>query len=168
MTAHKIMLLGDIGVGKSSIAQRLVFDRFSFDYKPTIGVDVYRYALPATSSRGPVNLIVWDTDGNLGDLMFRHIYMKAASAAMIIGDITRRDTLDTMVRLADSFSRELPGRYVGFLLNKCDLIDNASSLDLPATLTRRPLERMLTSAKTGANITSAFSEAADAIIRRES
>jgi len=168
MTAHKIMLLGDIGVGKSSIAQRLVFDRFSFDYKPTIGVDVYRYASPATAARGAVNLIVWDTDGNLGDLMFRHIYMKAASAAMIVGDVTRRDTLDTMLRLADAFGRELPGRYIGFLLNKADLIDAPHSLELPAALKQQPIERVLTSAKTGANIVSAFSEAADAIVRRES
>jgi GTPase SAR1 family protein len=43
MTARKIMLLGEIGVGKSSIARRLVFDRFEGDYKPTIGVDVYSY-----------------------------------------------------------------------------------------------------------------------------
>jgi GTPase SAR1 family protein len=28
MTARKIMLLGEIGVGKSSLARRLVFDRF--------------------------------------------------------------------------------------------------------------------------------------------
>ena len=28
MTAFKLMLLGEIGVGKSSIARRMVFDRF--------------------------------------------------------------------------------------------------------------------------------------------
>ena len=42
-SAYKVMLLGQIGVGKSSIAQRLVFDRFESSYKPTMGVDVYRY-----------------------------------------------------------------------------------------------------------------------------
>ncbi len=109
MTAHKIMLLGDIGVGKSSIVQRLVFDRFDFNYKPTIGVDVYRYEVPASDTRGQVSLIVWDTDGNLSDLMFRHVYMKAASAAMIVGDLTRRDTLDTMVRLAQGLQRRASG-----------------------------------------------------------
>ena len=41
----KIMLLGEIGVGKSSIAQRLVFNRFGTDYKPTLGVDVYTYEI---------------------------------------------------------------------------------------------------------------------------
>jgi len=168
MTAYKIMLLGEIGVGKSSIAQRLVFDRFSFDYKPTIGVDVYRYTVPESPRRGPVSLIVWDTDGNLGDLMFKHVYMKAASAAMIVGDLTRRETFDTMLRLADSFNREFPGRHVDFLLNKSDLVDDPHSVTLPGRLAQRPLEGMLTSARSGANILQKFAEAADAVVRRES
>ena len=65
MTSRKIMLLGDIGVGKSSIVQRLVFDRFNMVYKPTIGVDVYRYEVPASPGREAMSLIVWDTDGDL-------------------------------------------------------------------------------------------------------
>jgi Ras-related protein Rab-5C len=63
MTARKIMLLGEIGVGKSSIARRLVFDRFEGDYKPTIGVDVYSYDVepgPA-GPQPPIKFIIWDT-----------------------------------------------------------------------------------------------------------
>lgn len=36
----KIMLLGPIGVGKTSLLRRLAFDRFESDYKTTIGVDI--------------------------------------------------------------------------------------------------------------------------------
>lgn len=166
MTARKVMLLGDIGVGKSSIVQRLVFDKFDFSYKPTIGVDVYRYEMPADGDRKAMSLIVWDTDGNLSDLMFRHVYMKAASAAMIVGDLTRRETLDTMVRLAQGFNSELPGRHVSFLLNKQDLVEASSFIDLPQLLRDRPQDTKLTSAKSGANVQTAFRDAADAILRR--
>ena len=34
---HKICILGDSAIGKSSIAQRYVFNRFSEDREPTIG-----------------------------------------------------------------------------------------------------------------------------------
>ena len=67
MAAHKVMLLGEIGVGKSSLARRLVFDKFSRDYKPTIGVEVYRYDVPADPASPATSLILWDTDGNFGD-----------------------------------------------------------------------------------------------------
>jgi small GTP-binding protein len=166
MTAHKIMLLGDIGVGKSSIVQRLVFDKFDFAYKPTIGVDVYRYEVPKSATQPAVSLIVWDTDGNLSDLMFKHVYMKSASAAMIIGDLTRRDTLDTMVRLAQGFNAELPGRHVSFLLNKQDLVESTSLVDIPKVMRDRPQDTKITSAKSGMNVAGAFREAADAILRR--
>ena len=52
MTAAKVMLLGDIGVGKTSIARRLRFDSFEANYKTTIGVDVLTHDVvtPVTSS----------------------------------------------------------------------------------------------------------------------
>ena len=110
MTAHKVMLLGEIGVGKSSLARRLVFDKFEFDYKPTIGVDVYRYVVRASRGRPEVSLIIWDTDGNFGDTIFKHIYMKEAAGALIVGDLSRHGTLDTMQKLGNGFTDMFPGR----------------------------------------------------------
>ncbi len=40
MISAKIMILGAVGVGKSSVVQRFVCDRFDADYKSTIGVDI--------------------------------------------------------------------------------------------------------------------------------
>ena len=50
-------------------------------------------------------MIVWDSDGNLGDAMFRHVYLKEASAAMIVGDITRQDTIGSMPAIAAHSAR---------------------------------------------------------------
>lgn len=166
MTARKVMLLGEIGVGKSSTVQRLVFDRFDFDYKPTIGVDVYRYDLPEVPGRERSSLIVWDTDGNFGDTIFRHVYMKEASAAMIIGDLSRPQTLETMVKLAQGFSDALPGRHISLLLNKSDLVTSPSVVELPEAFSRLGIAPVLTSAKTGHNVEACFVGAADAINRR--
>lgn len=163
---RKVMLLGEIGVGKTSIVQRLVFDRFEVSYKPTIGVDVYRYDVPPGPGRGEMSLIVWDTDGNFGEAIFKHVYMKQASAAIVIGDITRPDTLDTMSRLGQGFWDALPGRQLSFVLNKTDLVAPARSIELPDELVKFGIEPCLTSAKTGENVHKAFIEAADAILRR--
>ncbi len=166
MTARKIMLLGEIGVGKSSLARRLVFDRFDFDYKPTIGVDVYRYEVAASETRPAMSLIIWDTDGNFGDAIFKHIYMKQASGAMIIGDLSRHSTLETMVKLGQGFAEAFPGRFMGYVVNKSDLVADAEAAALPMALTRMGAEVYRTSAKTNSNVQSAFIHAADTIYRR--
>lgn len=173
MTPPKIMLLGDIGVGKSSIARRLAFNQFDPDYKPTLGVDIYSCELPhgphGTEQNGATSdpeqrFILWDVDGNFGDSILSLVYIKNAAGALIIGDLTRSETLDTMLALGRSFMQAMPGRYCGLLLNKSDLM--LPDVALPAALldSQLPIER--TSAKTGDNVERAFLRAADAIRRR--
>jgi small GTP-binding protein len=166
MTARKVMLLGEIGVGKSSIVERLVFDRFDLEYKPTIGVDVYRYEIPASETRAAISLIIWDTDGNFGDTIFRHVYMKEASAALVVGDLSRRETLETMTRLGHGFEEALPGRHVSFILNKVDLVGVPEDMEFERSLSQSDRDVVRTSAKTGENVEYAFLHTADAIIRR--
>ena len=108
MTVSKIMLLGEIGVGKSSIARRLVFDKFEMQYTPTIGVDVYRYIVPVPEG-GTHNLIVWDTDGNYAEAIFRHVYMRQASAALVVADIARPETMCTQRSSRRDFASRCPG-----------------------------------------------------------
>ncbi len=190
MSARKIMLLGEIGVGKSSIARRLVFDRHEASYSPTIGVDVFRYEVPATSAHPAQTLIVWDTDGNFGEAIFNHIYMRQASAAIVIADLSRPETIDTMRTLTEMFLDRLPGRYCGLVLNKVDLVAGGSAAAvpggsaavvpggsaavvpggsaalLPEALARHRLPVTCTSAATGHNVRQVFHEAAAAIYRR--
>lgn len=161
-SAYKVMLLGQIGVGKSSIVQRLVFDRFETSYKPTIGVDVYRYE--ANAGDRTIPMIVWDSDGNLGDAMFRHIYLKESSAALVIGDITRQDTIEAMPDIAAAFRERLPGRSVCFIINKTDLATNLAPLE--GELARTDTMLFRTSALTGENVKLAFAETAKAMVRR--
>lgn len=162
--ADKVMLLGQIGVGKSSLAHRLVFNRFEQTYKPTIGVDVYRYQ-PDDGPAQRAPMIVWDSDGNLGDAMFKHVYLKEASAAIVIGDITRSETIEQMARTASAFRETLPGRVTCFIVNKIDLA-NGTHVTLPDALTSDSTMLFYTSALTGENVKKAFAATSDAIARR--
>ncbi|MFN0218496.1 MAG: Rab family GTPase [Hyphomicrobium sp.] len=166
MMARKIMLLGEIGVGKSSLARRLVFDKFDFDYKPTIGVDVYRYEVPDSPTRPRMSLIVWDTDGNFGESLFKHIYMKEASGALIVADLSRPPTLETLRKMGDGFRQKFPGRHIGYILNKSDLLPETDVTALPQFLSARSSAVIKTSAKTGSRVQDAFIDAADSIARR--
>ncbi len=109
MIVRKVMLLGEMAVGKTSIANRLAFDRFGESYKSTIGTDIYVYGVEAPPGDKPFRFLIWDTDGSFEDAMFRSHYMRGAHAAIIVGDLTRRKTLESQLRLAQKFSEELPG-----------------------------------------------------------
>lgn len=170
MMSRKIMILGEIGVGKTSLVRRFVLDELPTDYMPTMGVDIYRYTVPAAppGQLVPVELVIWDIDGNYGQSIFRHVYSKGASGALIVGDITRRPTLELMVELAHGFQDALPGRHFSFVINKLDLVANPDEADIPDALrqTRQPM--VWSSARTGNNVRRSFEMAAAAISRRES
>ncbi|HNO94753.1 MAG TPA: hypothetical protein PKJ84_11315, partial [Anaerolineales bacterium] len=60
----KICLLGDFGVGKTSLVQRFVEGRFDDKYLSTMGVKISRKTLKR--SYGKLNLLIWDVAGSNG------------------------------------------------------------------------------------------------------
>ena len=167
MTSRKVMLLGEIGVGKTSLVNRFVHGRFRTDYMPTINVEIYTCNLPETNKRPAITLLIWDTDGNFGQSIFSSVYLKNAAAALIVGDATRPVTLQAMAGLATGWRQARAGRPFSLLLNKSDLLQGDETQELPNELrgqSRAPL--VMTSSKTGDNVKTAFHAAADAIVRR--
>lgn len=103
MYVKKVMMLGDAGVGKTSLTERFVNNRFTSDYKVTIGVDIFttnlELNLQGVASR--VQLVIWDTDGDIGASIFESDSMRGASGALIVGDLTRGSTQKSMGLLAE-------------------------------------------------------------------
>jgi Ras-related protein Rab-5C len=166
MRIAKILMLGDIGVGKTSIARRLVFDQFDATYKATIGTDIYRYEVVPSPIEGPFHFVVWDTDGNFGDTIFQHVYARRADAAMVVGDATRNTSLEAALQRAQGFMTAFPGRPVSVIVNKIDLLDAGVQPELPQAIRDLDIPIILTSAKTGHHVRDAFQDAATVIARR--
>jgi small GTP-binding protein len=169
MISRKILLLGEIGVGKTSLVRRFVLDELPSDYRATMGVDLYRYVVRGI---GPgrdraLELVIWDTDGSYGAGIFSHVYAKGTSGALIVGDLTRPTTLQRMTELAEAFADAMPSRDFTLVLNKTDLVEQPDATMLPDALRRTRRRTIWTSALTADNVCTAFSETADAIIRRE-
>ena len=169
MVSKKLMLLGEIGVGKTSLVRRFVMNDFSTDYRPTMGVDIYRYQVHGIGAGGKqsLELVIWDIDGNFGQSIFRHVYSKGAAGALIIGDLTRYPTLEHMSDLAQGFEEVMPGRFHAFVLNKSDLCGNPADMPLPPKIAGGRELPAFTSALKGENVEQTFRAAADAILRRE-
>lgn len=166
----KVVILGEMAVGKTAISRRLVLGRFESNYKGTLGHDIF--VKNGVSGLGPdrnqvMDLVIWDTDGGLGTAVYRQDEAtKGAAAAIIVGDVTRPSTLRIMAELARECDHYLPGRHVHFLLNKIDLLDDPADIEVPEELAAYPHPVVKTSAKNGDNINEAFVDVANAIIRR--
>lgn len=166
---YKVMLLGDIGVGKTSLVRRLVFNCFEHDYKATIGVDVYThdFTLQTSGSPVPARELIWDIDGDFGESIFKQIYIKGATAALVIGDCSRKATLASVITLAQTFQEEFPGRPVILVANKIDLVSDDDRSKLVAPLKVLGLPILKTSAKTGTNVRHSFESLAGMACERE-
>ena len=159
----KVMLLGEIGVGKSSLARRCVFDRFEGEYKSTIGVDILSHDMTLDDGRS-MKLMLWDTDGDFGARIFETVYIKGASGALIVSDATRPATLAKAARLAVNFADAFPGRPTRVIVNKIDLADMEAAAFAGAGLA--PQDVVRTSARTGDGVADLFQTIGADIARR--
>ncbi|MCC0002603.1 MAG: GTP-binding protein [Methylobacteriaceae bacterium] len=157
------MLLGEIGVGKSSLARRFVFDRFEADYKSTIGVDILTHDVALDDGR-TLKLVLWDTDGDFGARIFETVYVKGASGALIVSDATRPPTLVKAARLAENFAEAFPGRPTRVIVNKTDLGEMDASAFAGAGLA--PGDVVRASARTGEGVAGLFRSLGVDILRR--
>ncbi|MEQ8824984.1 MAG: Rab family GTPase [Filomicrobium sp.] len=165
--SRKLMLLGEIGVGKTSLVNRYVHGRFRTDYMPTLNVEIYTHNLPETDTRPALTLLIWDTDGNFGQTIFSSVYLKNASAALIVADVTRPTTIEAKDQLLKGWKNAMPGRPACILLNKSDLLGDTERSELgTAEAEHSSTPAFLTSALSGDGVGDAFTAAADAIIRR--
>lgn len=169
MISKKILLLGEIGVGKTSLVRRFVLDEMPTDYRATMGVDLYRYVMKdaGAEQNTTLQLVIWDSDGSYGKSIFTHAYAKGTSGALIVGDVSRRTTLDHMVMLAESFVEAMPSRPFTFVLNKTDLIAGEDQVELPEALSQSRQLKIWTSALRNENVRDAFRETGNVILRRE-
>jgi small GTP-binding protein len=173
MSRRKIVLLGEIGVGKTSVIRRFVLDRFETTYKGTLGYNIYTSAIIGVgpNNNETLELLIWDTDGSHGDrLLAQKPVVQGTSAVLIVADLTRPRTLATMAHLARAVETGLPGRHIHLILNKSDLLEDVATVSkaptLPAELDGLIHPSIRTSAKSGDNIQHAFRETANAILRR--
>jgi Ras-related protein Rab-18 len=101
----KLLLIGDSGVGKSSLLLRFTTDTFD-DLSPTIGVDFKLKLLTLGGKR--LKLTIWDTAGQERFRTLTSSYYRGAQGIILVYDVTRRDTFtdlsDVWLKEVDLYS----------------------------------------------------------------
>ncbi|MCB9161477.1 MAG: Rab family GTPase [Caldilineaceae bacterium] len=178
MISKKICLLGDFAVGKTSLVRRFVYDRFEDKYISTIGVKVSRKSLvvagaPASgggaSGQGaPVemSLLIWDLAGSEEFDRVRASYVRGAAGAILVCDLTRRQTFDSLPQYLTDLTAVVPDVRVAVVGNKSDLVDEQALSPEELTTFAAQLEApaYVTSAKSGAHVDDMFRHLARAML----
>jgi len=161
--SKKIVLIGDPAVGKTSMIRKFVHDIFDDKYISTLGTKVSTKHLifkhPKKEIMVELKLMIWDIMGQRDYEMFQQSAYMGSQGALIVCDITRRETLENLPQWISGLfnvTSEIPIVMIG---NKNDLTDEKQFefKDLKDVAKTFEVPVFLTSAKSGENIENAFS-----------
>ncbi|KAG5494756.1 hypothetical protein GH5_03176 [Leishmania sp. Ghana 2012 LV757] len=157
----KYIIIGDSGVGKSCLLLQFTDKRFEPLHDLTIGVE---FGARLISIQGKsVKLQIWDTAGQESFRSITRSYYRGASGALLVYDVTRRDTFTHLQSwLEDAKANANTALVIMLIGNKCDLDSKrqVSREEGEAFARRNGLMFMETSAKTSQNVDDAFLQTA--------
>lgn len=157
MIRKKILLLGDFSVGKTSLIRRYIDNTFDDRYLTTIGVKIAKKNLHVNGTE--LELLIWDIEGATAIKQIPKTYYQGASAAIIVCDASRKETITGLNSHIETFRNINPETPYVIAYNKADIL----------TATQResfvfPYAGYLTSAKEGTNVPQLFTLLAKEII----
>jgi small GTP-binding protein len=121
----KVIVVGDTGVGKSSLVFRMVDDVFFEYHCQTLGVD-FKYTR-LTVADVDVNLQLWDTAGQDQFANMTSQYYRGCHGVVLCYDITNRSSFERIdlwcKRLSDQLGKLPPAVLVGCKLDLADPVD---------------------------------------------
>lgn len=173
----KVCLLGDFAVGKTSLVRRFVYNLFDEKYISTIGVKVSRKAITVSNEGKVIELVMmlWDLAGSEEFDRVRTSYLRGASAAILVCDLTRPESLDNLSLYVKELRAVRPAAELVLAANKSDLIEQWQASQLPLLdveavgreASRLGAKCFFTSAKTGAGVDEMFRELGQLLVAGE-
>jgi small GTP-binding protein len=152
MIAKKVLLVGNFGVGKTSLIRRFVLNEFSEDYISTIGVRVSTKIVKFNEEE--IKLLIWDVAGVSDDEKIPKAYFLGSSAAMYVFDLSREETYNNIKNQIENV-KELSGlKNITVVGNKKDLL-TVDEIDKIVESISISVD-LITSAKDDDNVEDAF------------
>ncbi|MBN1803227.1 MAG: GTP-binding protein [Candidatus Lokiarchaeota archaeon] len=154
--SSKLILTGDFKVGKTSLIQRFVTNRFQENYMSTLGVEISKKILDLTPDT-KFRFLIWDIGGQ--KMLAKPGFYNGANAAFIVIDRTRPDTLESVPRWYNEIKKTVTDDIpVVIVANKSDLTSKIvlSEEEIKDEARKIGFHYILTSAKTGENVPEVF------------
>jgi len=167
--AFKIIVGGESAVGKSTLLYRLRTGQFTENIKSTIGVDFLVHKVQIMTDKGPTEIILqlWDLGGQFQFQYVHSCYIKGASLAILIHDLSRKETAQSLVNWAKFVRSQNPEIPILLVASKADLVDPkeiVSYIKTPFFKQFNAYLHTVTSSKTGMGVKEVFENAAAKIL----
>jgi len=154
MFSYKIVVLGDFGVGKTSLVRRFVENSFDEEYLSSIGVTMSRKECIYKGIKS--TMIIWDTEGRTEHSPIFKQYLLGAKAFIIVADLTRKETIEAIKEHTLLCQEMVCNASIYIALNKSDLehtpVEHQSLRDLSSQI----VSVYETSAKSGDEVEEIF------------
>jgi small GTP-binding protein len=95
METYKIILIGDVSVGKTNLLTQYVHGKFAEKTNNTIGIEFKNKIIEIKNGR-KIRLQIWDTCGQEKFMSITKNYFRGCSAALFVFDVTKRKTYKSL------------------------------------------------------------------------
>jgi Ras-related protein Rab-1A len=153
----KILLIGDSGVGKSSLLYRYCDDKFDNTYISTIGVD-FKFKTIEHNDK-IYKFQIWDTAGQERFRSVTSSYYRGAYSIILVYDITDKDSFLNLSKWIEEVNHHgVPGTEITIVGNKidCNIYRQVQSEDVVRFAKDNGCKCFETSAKTGFQVETIF------------
>lgn len=168
----KVIILGDSGVGKTSLMNQYVNKKFTNQYKATIGADFLTKEVMVDDRL--VTMQIWDTAGQERFQSLGVAFYRGADCCVLVFDVTAPSSFKSLDSWRDEFliqaSPKDPDNFPFVLVgNKVDLENRAVPMKraMQWTASKNNMPYFETSAKEGINVEQAFQTIAKNALAQE-
>jgi small GTP-binding protein len=152
MLKKKVCMVGQFGVGKTSLVRRFVESIFDDRYLSTVGVKIDRKDVTVGSAS--VTLMLWDLAGEDDLAQLKIAHLRGASGYILVADGCRVASLAKAVELQQRITDQLGPLPFVLVLNKADLRDQWEVQD--SAVREHQWTTLETSAKAGSGVEEMF------------
>ena len=151
---HKIIFVGDAGVGKTTIISRIMDNPFNDAYEPSIGVDFMSKNITFRGTN--IKLQMWDTAGQEKYKGLIPSYVRNSSIVFLIYDVSVKSSFDNIPNWIN-FIRSIENNTLVLCGNKIDLAEREVKKEEGEALAQKEgIAFFEVSAKTGDGIKNMF------------
>ena len=128
--SSKLVVMGDVSVGKTSILTRYINDTFDKFSESTIGAAFFTKKVTASTGEN-INLEIWDTAGQERYDSLLPMYYRGANIILFVFDLNNASSFNNLrTRWLDIINQSGMNSIFFLIGNKCDLQQNIQDEDV--------------------------------------